>query len=572
MISISTTEFPANTITQAQITISAGDIMSAGIGTDVSGLRFSSDGTVFADHLTYSESGTYTIYVRCGNIVGSHSDGAGWYVYYNDDTPTERGDWDITVTGGQPKHFESLNMSLSPRASTIQYSGEQVNGSMTLGGSITGHILDHNYSFEVERYTQQGDRRSFAGAFKSNKLVDSLIVYRVRYDWHWSHLTWERPSFRDHLSAISSAINIPIVYVGSDFYPKTDMNFLLRKSPFDLDFYEEISGSFSEILSRLIGWSTDVPSMTINLYVEGGTIYLVQRGNETTTRTPDGIVMHPTLSYSKRHTQWANSTTQTAVPKEIASSDTANNNTPFSGTITFGSASLTYDDGLLVSETNGNTVTTYTYTSIDDNKYLSQKVAVTTDPDTGDTTTATTTYSYETTQVDVYLREERLTVVDSDNETTTDRITTHSPIGNGWYGTSTRDLLDEDAVVSDSLSMGSPGQKASQYMIDASNDAIKTATQQSPRQLTVELTGVPKARATYPVADYNTLSAIATCLDNYEGKTEVQLQCELVGGSHLYTYADKISYQGNAYYIVSNNVSVTGDRIRQNITAVRWIL
>ena len=571
MITISTTEFPANTTTQVQITIPAGDILSAGIGTDMLGLRFSKDGTDFRDYLTYNASGTYTIYVRCGNIAGSYSDVVGWYVYYREDTPNERGDWDITVTGGTPKQFESLNMSLSPRASTIQYSGEQINGSMTLGGSITGHILDHNFSFEVERYTQQGARRSFSGAFKSNKLVDSLIVYTVRYDWHWSHLTWERPSFQDHIDEISRAIGIPIVYVGEDFFPKTDMNFLLRKSPFDLNFYEEISGSFSEILSRLIGWSTDVPSMTINLYVENGTIYLIQRGHETTTRTPDGIVMHPTLSYSKRHTQWANSTTQTVVPKEIASSDTANSNIPFSGQLTFGSASLTYEDGLLVSETNGNTTTTYTYTSIDGDKYLSQKVATTTDGD-GNDTVATTTYTYATTQVDVYLREERFTVVDADGETTTDRITTHSPNGLGWYGTSTRDLLDEDAVVSDSLSMGSPGQKASQYMIDASNDAIKTATQQQPRQLTIELQGVPKARATYPVADGDTLQDIADCLDAYEGKTEIQLQCELVGGTHLYTYADKISYQGDAYYIVSNNVSVTGDRIRQNITAVRWVL
>lgn len=569
MITISTTSFTANAVVQAQITIPA-DIVSAGIGTELSGIRFSKDGTTFSDELLYNEGGTYTIYVKCGNISGTFANGVGWYTW--DGTAMDEGAWNVTVTGATPKQFESLNMSLSPRASTIQYSGEQVNGSMSVGDTISGTILDHHYNFEIERYTRQGNRRSFSGAFSATKLVESLIVYQVCYEWHWSHLTWERPSFTDHLSAISSAINIPIVYSGANFFPKTDMNFLLRKNSFDLDFYEKISGSFSEILNRLIGWSTDVPSMTINLYVENGTIYLIQRGNETTTRTPDGIVMHPTLTYSKRHTEWANSATQTVVPKEIASSDTANSNTPFTGTIQFGTASLTYTDGLLTQETNGDTVTTYTYTSIDDDKYLSQKVSVTTDPDTGDTTTATTTYSYETTQVDLYLREEHLTVVDANGDTTTDRITTHSFLGNGFYGTTTRDLLDEDAVVSDGLSTGAPGQKASQYMIDNSNDSIRNANAQNPRQMVVALNGVPKARATYPVADYNTLSAIASCLDQYEGKTEVQIQLELVGGSHLFTYADKLSYNGYVYYIVSNNVTVTGDKLRQNITGVRWVL
>ena len=203
---------------------------------------------------------------------------------------------------------------------------------------------------------------------------------------------------------------------------------------------------------------------------------------------------------------------------------------------------------------------------------MSQKVAVTTDQTTGDVSTATTTYTYNTTQVDLYLREEHLVVVDGDGNTTTDRITTHSPVGNGWYGTSTKDLLDEDAVVADSLSMGSPGQKATQYMIDASNDSIRRADSQSPRTLTIPLNGVPKARVTYPVCDTTTLQAIANCLDGYEGKIEVQLQCELVGGSHLYTYDDLLSYDGNTYYIVSNSVTMTGDRIRQRITAVRWIL
>lgn len=566
-ITISSTEFRANGITQVQITI-PNDIYSATISSAVTGLKMSLTNSNFQSTLMFSDGGTYTVYIRCGNLDGYYPQGIVWQA--NDAVGIYEGSFNVTVVGSAPKHFDTFSMSLSPRASTIQYSGEQVNGNLSVGGNVSGHVLDHQYTLEVERYTKQGSRFAFAGAFQATKLVESLITYEVEYEWSWQYLGWVRPSFRDHLTAISNAIGLSIVYTGADFYPKTDMNIMLRNGLGN--YREKISGSFSEILNRLIGWSTDVPAMTINLFVESGTIYLVQRGYETNTLTPDGIVMHPTLTYSRRHTEWANSTTQTVVPKEIASSDAAAANQPFTGTISFGSASLTYDEGILVSETSGNTVTTYTYTSIGDDKYLSQKVSVTTDTDTGDTSTATTTYTYNTTDVDVYLREEHLTVVDYNGDTTTDRITTHSPIGNGWYGTSTRDLLDEDAVVSDSLSMGSPGQKASQYLIDNANDSIKHEDSSNPRGLVIALQGVPKARATYPISDYNTLSAIASCLDQYEGKIEVQLQCELVGGTHLFNYSDKISYDGYAYYIVSNNVRMTGDTIRQSITAVRYEL
>ena len=278
------------------------------------------------------------------------------------------------------------------------------------------------------------------------------------------------------------------------------------------------------------------------------------------------------MTHSIRHTQWADSQYQTLIPKEISSSDAANSNEPYNGTITWGTTTLTYVDGYLTQETRGNLTTTYTYAdATGGGKRLTQKETV----DTDENTYSITTYTYQSTGVEEYLFEERTENYDGQDATgtlTSSMLTRHVPIGGGWYGSTTYDTSDgNEEEISTNLSQGAPGNKASQYTIDAQNDALKPSNGQTGRQMTVPLNGVAKARQSYPVADYNTLSAIAGALDSYEGKEEIQLTGEIVGGSHIYTYDDIIVFGGNSYYLISNNVTQTYNKTRQSITAVRWV-
>lgn len=568
-VSISRTTFPANADTEVQVNF---DISGSGpcyIGTETSGISFSYDGTGWRNELTLS-TGTSTIYVRTRNIQGEISQGIGW-AYLDTDHYVEGG-WDITVGTVVVPKYESLSFNFAPRQATIQYNGNLINTPLQVGRILSGNVLDHSYSYELERVSEQGAKSVVSGATSATALVHKLVVYRVRYDWHWSQLSWSRPTFRDHLSAIATAIGIPIVYRGQDFTPKTDMNIMLRKNSFDLDIYESITGSFGDILDRLIGWTSDVPNMVINLHISGGTIYLIQRGYETNTLTPSAWALTPTITHTIRRTQWADSQYQTILPKEISSSDAANSNEPYTGTITWNGNSLQYVDGYLISETKGDSTTTYTYTDASDGKLLTRKETTVTDPDTQQvSSTAVTTYNYQTTGEEQYLYEEDYTVTE-DSIIITHRLTRHVPIGGGWYGTSVHDLIDGDEEVSSSLSQGAPGQKPTQYCVDSANDALKPASGQgSQRQMVVPLTGVAKARQSYPVADLSTLQAIASALDSYEGREEITLQGEIVGGNHIYTYDDNIVYNGNTYTLVSNNVTVTAEKIRQNITAVRFV-
>lgn len=465
--------------------------------------------------------------------------------------------------------YENFSFSLAPRAATVQYNGTAVNANVSVGDTLTGTVGDHNFTFQVERVQEQGLRKQIAGAAHAEALLNSLIIYRVKYDFELEHLAWRRPKFSDHITAIAQAINKTIVFIGDDFYPKTDMNFLLRTG-LSMSFYEQISGSFSEIMNRLIGWSDTVPSMIYNIYVDNGTIYIVQRGHETNIRTPGAWALTPTLTHAIRRTQWGNSATQTVIPKQIASSDAAQSNQPFTGNISWGATTLTYQDGYLTTETRGNSTTTYTYTDTNDGKYLIQKETV----DTDENTYSITTYTYQQTGTETYLFEEATSDYDGQDATgvlVRSTLTRCVPIGGGWYGYTYYDTTDgTEEKTGENVSQGAPGQKASQYMTDTANDALKPANSQ--RQLVVPLTGVARARQTYPVADLATLRAIASCLDSYEGAEEITLQGEVVGGSHIYNYSDKIVYNGQEYFLVSNSVSRNYNTLRQSITAVRFVL
>ena len=564
-LTVSNTTFPAGQTTQITVTITGGENTHAYFGSNDSKIRVSLDGTTWSEDVRLYVGET-TVYVKVQNSVpsGVMQDGLGWFMTDYEESVTDS--VDITITGGAVQNYESISFGFGPRASTVQYNANMVQTPVALRNNFTGNVLDHAFTFEIERVQEQGQRRLVSGSAHAEKLVNSLITYTVEYEFDIAWLGWRRPSFQDHINAIASVIGKTIVFRGANFYPKTDMNIMLRKSVVRL--YEQLSGSFGEILNRLIGWSDTCPSMVYNLYVDNGVIYIIQRGYEQNTRTPENWAVMPTITHTVRRTQWGDSQYQTLIPKEITSSDAANSNTPFSGTLTWGTTTLVYEDGYLITETRGNSTTTYTYTSEAEGKYLSQKETT----DTDNNSYSKTTYTYQSTGEQKYLHEEHLFVYDGTDDTgvlETDQITRHVPIGNGWYGTTVIDNINNEEV-STSLSQGMPGQKASQYLIDSANDALKPANSQ--RQMTVPLTGVAKARQSYPVADYDTLEDIADCLNLYEGKEEVTLNGEIVGGNHIYNFDDKIVYNGNTYFLVSNNVSRTYNSVRQSITAVRWIL
>lgn len=581
-ISISDGNFEKNSTKQITISLSGahsmGDDEFAFVWSEKTQVELSLDGTNFSDEVILNSNGNFNLWVRTGNFTASSLVNVIGFEYY-DGNDYQEGFFETTFTDDAPPPvLKSLNFNFSPRNSTIQFNCEALNSSIGVGSSISGTILDHNYSFEIERLVEQGQTRIISGSAFADELVNSLVNYQVEYEFQLSILGWKRPKFSEHISAISHQINIPIVFIGTDFYPKTDINIALKKG-LTLNFYEVFSGSFSEHLARLIGWSDSVPSMTYNLFVKNGTIYIVERGHEQNTVVVNdennhngtlNFALRPSLTHSIRKTEWSNSQYQTVVPKEVSSSDSANSNEPYSGTITWSGCSLTYDDGYLIEEVKDNVTTEYDYSDYSDGKRLVKKTIT----DSQQEKLTVVDYTYQNTDTQVFLYEEETRGYEGTDPATgslvVHELTRHVPLGGGWYGITTYNLIHgTEEVVASSISQGAPGNKASQYLIDQQNDALKPSGSQ--RRMTVRLNGVAKARQTYPVSDIDTLRKIAGILDGLEGKEEILLQGEIVGGTHILDFNDKISFGGNIYFLVSNSVSQNFNTIRQNISAVRWV-
>jgi len=565
MFNISPTVFPKRTTTTATLTIPACTLWAVGAS---GAIRLSKGDGTWGDYISDTSDGshdlTVTIYVKVPNAT---VDGA--YDLNYQYTPAGGGE-DVLgsipiMVGNLSLHMESLNFAFGQRAATVQYSANLVNDTVRCGQNLAGTILDHNYRFEVERIVENGAKSAISGSSFADKLVNSLIQYTVEYDYDLLHLGWIRPLLTEHLAEISKVLGIQIVLRGADFYPASPLNLGIYKALGKME--QTFVGTFAEHLNRLLGWSDSVPGMTYNLYIDNGIIYIVQQGYEQNTLTPTAWAVRPTLTHTIRRTEWSEPVT-VSIPKEVSSNDGTSGSVPFNGTITWGTASLTYEDGYLMQEVDGNKTTTYTYQTIGDCKRMVTRTMV----DTDEYECIQTVYSYESTENQWYLAKEVQTTYTGTDTTGTvinTQTTTHHLANiEGWYGTTVYD--EYGAEVSHSVSQGAPGNKVSQYTIDKTNDALKNSS--SPSQITVQLNGVAKARQTYPVASTATLQQIATALDTYEGKEMVTLSGTIVGGNHIYTFNDKISYAGNVYQLVSNNVSRTPTQIRQSITAVRYIL
>lgn len=577
MISLSMTEFEANKTTKCVVTLSnatiaedESNVQAAAYLFSVNALiQLSLDNVNFSDEAILSANGTHDLYVRAANADGKIDCIAYEYV---ENENVRRGYFDTTFTNAVKHQFERISFSFVPRATTVQYEVACVNEDVQLCEVVRGSVLDHNFSFEIEHTTTQGKKVVAGGSFNAEKLLNTLFTYKVKFAFNFPALGNERPRIEDHLSQIASELGINIQFRGDSFLPRTALRFLRRAG---LSFYEYFTSSFAECMSRLFGWSDSVPSMTYNSFVDGGTLYIIERGYEenTVTLQDSNFVTYPQAEKNVRRTEWSGDVF--AELSNITSDDAESRSTPFSGTVAFGGASLTYEDGYLVSETRDNATTTYTYEEYDNSKYLKEKRTVNTENDT----ITITTCNYEHTDNNIFLAEEVYESFEGPFATQNDensgylterRKTTHVPVGGGWYGVTVYDATDAAHVIelSTSLTQGAAGNKASQYMIDEQNEAIKKNSQQNSTK--VRLNSVAKARQSYPVADLATLRKIANALDNLEKKTEIRLTAELVNLSHVLNFNDKIIYKNKTYYLVSNNVTQDYNSIRQNVVLTRF--
>ena len=175
------------------------------------------------------------------------------------------------------------------------------------------------------------------------------------------------------------------------------------------------------------------------------------------------------------------------------------------------------------------------------------------------------------------------------------RNTYHEPIGNGWYGQAV--YVDGEAQGSN-VSQGKPGNKISQYTINEvrktftyatitpdpgkdpnnpetggdSEDSIENEYKKMRAQL------APTADITFPVREFETIFELTQALIWLNRKTQEEISVDvidkIVGGvptiNHIIDFTERIKFNGNEYYLVSNQIRLTTRKLIQSLKLVRW--
>lgn len=403
---------------------------------------------------------------------------------------------------------------------------------LPLEASITGRLLDFDYKFKVYQTSGTGLMRTITGMYDVDRLLYTPFTYTLGSG---------RMAAKTHAKNIARMLGKLLYWAADDFISS--------------ETFSGIGGAtIQNMISGLFGWAGNLPQNWINVFLRGDTLKIVQRGHE-----PDEIDItgtahsRPEVTRRLMRSVWSGTGTHSARNKLTISP------LGFSGTIRFGDSEVTYRYGLVVREVTataqGQSVTTYDY---DYDDYLVKKVTTTPDE------VITTTYDYAITINDKYLATETAVSSDKSGNTNSTTVTQHVYLGNGWYGTA---VYVDGSFQSSSVSSGKPGGKANKYIIDQSNLNLGSGY---PKDDGGQIEGAALFDTEFPIYDSATLKKLTRDIEWLNRKTEERLTMDIWQYGHLIDFTDRVKYQGNTYYLESNQVSRTPAELKQTVTIVRW--
>ena len=507
-----------------------------------------------------------------------------------------------------------------------------------IGETVKGQILDRGFSFKIagKRITRGEIIKNYEGRYDDDRLMffNLNFIYATRtyryYKNSKNHVVRYSTS-KDIALGLARSLGLNLVYHAVDFIPSSTVYHVDGE---DKEEPKPMQGTYQSILSQIFGWlGSKLPNLTINIFIRGGTLYVIQRGSETGTAVnldELDVVEKPVENQTQMHTLiggWGSN-----MPL-----DTDDEKEPFTGVINFNGAECVYNNGYLMQESNGKTATYYEYAKVGKAKglYLVKRLTLEIGSYTAysagsgtveeyDGTVSKVEYGYTPTETDVFQSLEKETTggayylsinssaqytpaeIEEMNEDETRRqikstmaaieretdwteadvnITRTVPLGAGWYGQSQYHLEEDDGgkmvekLVNTNLSQSAPGQAASQYLLDKSNDAIDDKKQMYTDFATLArllLHGYTFFDNTLPIAiinnqlGLNTAAAITKAINELNFKIQHEVNLSVVNYSHFIDLNDVITYQGARYFLKSNNVVWDPSGIRQELTLVRW--
>lgn len=428
------------------------------------------------------------------------------------------------LTTGQHGNVKSLAITLAEKTLSDNFRVELAGKEIDLLEAMQGYILDFHYNFLANETTLQNGIQTVNGMYD----VDQLLYTPFKYTVSAANLASE------HAERIADALGKSLNIEMDDFTPSNN--------------FSGVGATYQNILSGLFGWTSKLPQRQINVFIRGNTLNVIQRGQETAaidlSKTKH---TRPTISKKLVRSVWsggAGNGSATGITVEPI---------PFSGTISYGDASVSYSAGLVVEESHKGETTTYTYSG----GYPAGKTTI-----NSDGSRTNTVYTYATTANGAFLASEAEVSTDSSGNTST-KVTRHISVGNGWYATT---VENDGEYVGATLSQGKSSGKASKYTINQSNLALGGTFGNGDGGIV----GSSLIDTEFPVIGMDFLRTLTAEIEWLNRKTQETITMDVYNYGHVIDFTEKIILDGATYFLMSNNISRTPRELKQSVQLVRW--
>ena len=446
----------------------------------------------------------------------------------------------ITMDGGEKVVPNVQNIEINLKSATLSDTFTLSTPlALSIGDRIEGKILDFPYRYDVESTSQQDIILTAQGMTDSDAILYSIYDIGKPSKPVTSSRGKKKqvtPSYGgiETLTALAKATGKTLHAYFDGFLYIGDLS----------------NQTYQSLLSSVFGWSSQAPTLLINVYIRKDELYAVQRGHEpneidltdskhtrpTIAREIVRTVWQPSDDVTKMHNPfWAwqvldwfddDELYKTETVKETAPQDEGHTVTK---TIEQGNVSEVID----VAEDGTETRTFYQYagTGRDSGAKLEKQTETTTDAH-GNQSTAQTYYDYNVHYGYVEGRKYR------------DGEYTGSAVAQGEAGTPSRYARKKEA-----------GRK---------NRIPKTLEW-------VDLNaGKNEGDGTSRNLDYKTYIHLQCEIKRLNRKIKETVSFDVYNLDHVIDFTDRIKFNGNTYFLESNRISEKPTEFKQSIELVRW--
>lgn len=419
---------------------------------------------------------------------------------------------------------------------------------------VGGQFLDYRYDMRVESLTQHGVL--FSCTCCSN--VD-LLLY-TQFEMEPPLLSWKATVWHDAGSVDSEDTYVKLPLAASGWWAKTIARFLGLTPHYQImDWISTVTQNvggktYADIINEVFGWSARIPTMMINVFIREKDIYFIQRGyEENVIDISSSHHTMPTITHELVRTRWGESTFTKTLTRTVT--DGWDVDYVYEGT----------DEKKEKYRTKKAKIEDGEYPTTIEYEYDSDDMLTTTTTTNSEIRTVTT-HEYEETETGKVLVKETTEVYEvSTGQKVETQTIKHTPTR---YGQSAVTTKNGSETKSTSKSISHDERPTAYQKGKHLKQIIQTPKYKEQERM---ISGVVLFDTSFPIAEEDILVDITEEIKRLDRKIKETISLTVYGLAHVIDFNDRIKFNGNEYFLVSNVLRTTS-RVynEQTLTLVRW--